>query len=74
MKGYNIDFIRSAKPEFVCDTISLRFSRDKSLIIAIVNEYMDRVFDNIHNFAIKSGLDPTPLQNFSQKVSIVYLH
>nr|CAH7716944.1 unnamed protein product [Callosobruchus chinensis] len=29
---------------------------------------MDRVFDNIHNFAIKSGLDPTPLQNFSQKI------
>ncbi|VEN50336.1 unnamed protein product [Callosobruchus maculatus] len=28
---------------------------------------MDRVFENVHNFAIKSGLDPTPLQNLSQK-------
>ncbi|VEN49703.1 unnamed protein product [Callosobruchus maculatus] len=64
----------AARSAILVNDASDDFQKDKSLIIAVVNDYMDRVFENVHNFAIKSGLDPTPLQNLSQKVSISYFH
>ncbi|VEN49702.1 unnamed protein product [Callosobruchus maculatus] len=57
----------AARSAILVNDASDDFQKDKSLIIAVVNDYMDRVFENVHNFAIKSGLDPTPLQNLSQK-------
>lgn len=41
---------------------------DDAAITALVNEYADKLFANIEKFAIKNGLDPVPLSNFSQKV------
>ncbi|CAH1999265.1 unnamed protein product [Acanthoscelides obtectus] len=42
--------------------------KDNTILKAIVNKYADRLFENIHNFAITHGLDPMPLQDYTKKV------
>ncbi|CAH1999267.1 unnamed protein product [Acanthoscelides obtectus] len=68
LRNFQVDGrIQEVGAMLLANAITGDLTKDKSIITAIVDEYTDKLFNNVHNFAIKTGLDPTPLQNISQK-------